>query len=298
MKNKLLKTGTVIVLMLLLLATVAGCSSAASGQDSTVAVIEADDMTHESESEYATFVPEASATPPASTVPEETLENSPQAPLRACSISTDELETFQYWLYTPENSAEKLPLIVYLHGASGKGEDLELLTSAEDFPKYLLDGTLGDINAYVLMPQLPSSQKGWSSITGSLYSLIQETISEYSIDENNISLVGFSMGGTGVWNLAAAYPTLFARIAPMAGSARAVLQQVSVLKSIPVWTFVGADDTVISPNSSKEMVYALKKAGGTADITLFEGADHISVPPLAWLDDTINLMAWLTGAAG
>lgn len=30
-----------------------------------------------------------------------------------------------YWLYTPKNPAEDMPLIVYLHGGSGKGNDLE-----------------------------------------------------------------------------------------------------------------------------------------------------------------------------
>lgn len=30
-----------------------------------------------------------------------------------------------YWLYSPENPAEDMPLIVYLHGGSGKGNDLE-----------------------------------------------------------------------------------------------------------------------------------------------------------------------------
>ena len=75
---------------------------------------------------------------------------------QACSISTDEMENFGYWLYTPENPAENMPLIVYLHGASGRGEDLNLVVADEDFPKYLKTGELGDVRAYVLIPQLPA----------------------------------------------------------------------------------------------------------------------------------------------
>ena len=217
------------------------------------------------------------------------------AVLQAHDIATSEMEHFRYLLYTPENPTEEMPLIVFLHGASGKGDDPELITSADDFPKYLQDGEFGNIEAYVLIPQLPSSQKAWGDIGDSLYCLIQKTVSEFSIDEDNISLTGFSMGGTGTWNLAAAYPALFARIAPLAGSARGVLDQASVLKEIPVWVFVGSDDTVIKPNSSKEMAFALKREKGAADIIIFDGADHLSVPPLTWLDESIGLVDWLIG---
>ncbi len=67
------------------------------------------------------------------------------------------------------------------------------------------------------------------------------------------------MGGTATWEFAAEYPELFARIAPLSGSARGVLDQVSVLQEVSVWAFVGSADTVIAPNSSEQMVAELKK---------------------------------------
>ncbi len=212
------------------------------------------------------------------------------------SMETDGLDTFGYWLYTPENPIENMPLIVYLHGASGRGEDLNLVVADEDFPKYLQTGELGDVRAYVLIPQLPADLRSWSDISDSLYSLIQKTVSDFSIDTENISLAGFSMGGTAVWELAAEYPDLFSRIAPLAGSARGVLEQVSVLQEIPVRAFVGAADTVIAPNSSEQMVAELKKAGADAQITVLDGADHISVPTLVYHDESIRLVDWLVGA--
>ena len=215
---------------------------------------------------------------------------------QAHSMETDELDTFGYWLYTPENPTENMPLIVYLHGASGRGEDLNLVVADEDFPKYLQSGELGDVRAYVLIPQLPADLRSWSDISDSLYSLIQKTVSDLSIDTENISLAGFSMGGTAVWELAAEYPDLFARIAPLAGSARGVLEQVSVLQEIPVRAFVGAADTVIAPNSSEQMVVELKKAGADAQITVLDGADHILVPTLVYHDESIRLVDWLVGA--
>lgn len=216
---------------------------------------------------------------------------------QASSMKTEELDAFGYWLYTPENPTENMPLIVYLHGASGRGEDLNLVVSDEDFPKYLQSGELGDVRAYVLIPQLPADLRSWSDVGDSLYSLIQKTVSDFSVDTENISLVGFSMGGTAVWELAAKYPDLFARIAPLAGSARGVLEQVSVLQEIPVRAFVGASDTVIAPNSSEQMVAELKKAGADAQITVLDGADHVSVPSLVYHDESIRLVEWLVGVA-
>lgn len=121
------------------------------------------------------------------------------------SMETEELDAFGYWLYTPENPTENMPLIVYLHGASGRGEDLNLVVADEDFPKYLQSGDLGNVRAYVLIPQLPADLRSWSDIGDSLYSLIQKTVSDLSIDTENISLSGFSMGGTAVWELAAGH---------------------------------------------------------------------------------------------
>ena len=212
------------------------------------------------------------------------------------SMETEELDAFGYWLYTPENPTENMPLIIYLHGASGRGEDLNLVVADEDFPKYLQSGELGNVPAYVLIPQLPADLRSWSDIGDSLYSLIQKTVSDLSIDTENISLAGFSMGGTAVWELAAEYPDLFARIAPLAGSARGVLEQVSVLQEIPVRAFVGAADTVIAPNSSEQMVAELKKAGADAQITVLDGADHVSVPSLVYHDENNRLVDWLVGA--
>lgn len=215
---------------------------------------------------------------------------------QASSIKTEELDAFGYWLYTPENPTENMPLIVYLHGASGRGEDLDLVLADEDFPKYLQSGELGDVQAYVLIPQLPSDLRSWSDISDSLYSLIQKIVSDFSIDIENISLAGFSMGGTGAWELAVEYPDLFARIAPLAGSARGVLECASLLKEIPVRAFVGADDTVITPNSSKQMVAKLQNAGADAQITVLDGADHVSIPSLVYHDESVRLVEWLLGA--
>ena len=217
------------------------------------------------------------------------------AQLLMCSTSTSQIETFRYWLYTPKNPVENMPLIVYLHGSSGKGDDLNILMNEDGFPQYLKNGQLGDVPAYILIPQLPAEKRGWASVSQSVYQLISETVSTYQIDSDNISLTGHSMGGTGTWNLAVQYPEMFARIAPLSGSARGQAAQLEALKEIPVWAFVGSDDTVILPEYSENAVSELNALGGNAQITIFEGADHFAVPSQTYLDPSISLVNWLIG---
>ena len=217
------------------------------------------------------------------------------AQLLMCSTSTSQIETFRYWLYTPKNPVENMPLIVYLHGSSGKGDDLNILMNEDGFPQYLKNSQLGDVPAYILIPQLPAEKRGWASVSQSVYQLISETVSTYQIDSDNISLTGHSMGGTGTWNLAAQYPQMFARIAPLSGSARGQAAKLEVLKDIPVWAFIGSDDTVILPEYSENAVSELNALGGNAQITIFEGADHFAVPSQTYLDPSISLVNWLIG---
>ena len=242
-----------------------------------------------------TEIPETSEESTEDTKPED--KPAAASSFRACSIKTNSLGELKYWLYTPSDPTENMPLIVYLHGGSGKGDDLELITAVDGFPKYLRDGQLGDVRAYVIIPQLPSSQKGWANGASAVYELIQVTVSKFGIDEENISLTGHSMGGTGTWNLALSYPTLFARIAPLSGSIRVQPEYIEKLKNIPVWAFVGSADTIVPPDSSMEFVAALKEAGGNAGITIFGDADHFTVPSLTYLDKDIDLISWLTDKA-
>ena len=204
-------------------------------------------------------------------------------------------EALAYWLYIPSDPTDEMPLIVYLHGGSEKGSDLELITAADGFPKYLQEGALGDLRAYVLIPQLPAAEKSWDAVFPALHRLILETVSAYSIDESRLSLTGHSMGGTGVWSFACAYPTLFSRIAPLSGSVRVTQARLNALQPIRVWAFVGSADTIVPPRASEVMVAALQNAGGDARITVLDGADHFSVPALVYLSEDDRLTDWLIG---
>ena len=227
--------------------------------------------------------------------PETQTDEDTPASFKDCSVATAQFDAFKYWLYTPSNSADNMPLIVYLHGGSGKGDDLTLITAVDGFPKYLQTGQLGDVRAYVVIPQLPADINGWIKAAPSIAKLIDETALAYNIDKNNVALTGHSMGGSGTWNIAVAYPDRFARIAPLSGSINNTDNVINKLKNIPTRAFVGSADKIVNPQSSQEIIAALKAAGGDAEITVFDGADHFSVPALTYLDADIDLVGWLIG---
>lgn len=127
----------------------------------------------------------------------------PYGSMTACPASPA-LSELGYWLYVPDGAGkEQLPLIVYLHGGSGKGSDLQRITAADGFPQYLQTGRLTDVRAYAICSQCPQSAKGWQEVADQVFALIDAVCVKYPIDTSRIILTGHSMDGTGTWALAA-----------------------------------------------------------------------------------------------
>ena len=211
------------------------------------------------------------------------------------ALTENSFNSMGYLLYTPASTRPDMPLIVYLHGGHGKGDDLSVLINTDGFPQYLADGLLGEIPAYVLIPQLPADQRGWKPAAETLIQLIEQVCEKNSIDRSRISLTGHSMGGTGTWDLALMYPDIFSRIAPMSGSVDTTPETLAVLANTPVWAFVGEDDVVVKPESSEQFVAALERQNEDAQITIFPDTDHVGVPQKAWLEHGGELLNWLLG---
>ena len=157
------------------------------------------------------------------------------------------------------------------------------------------NGEFVDTPAYIAIPQLPSEYKSWRNVHTELIGLIDDIADTYSINKNNISLMGYSMGGTGTVNLASAYPGYFSKIAFLSGSARNVDDTANTLSRTPVWAFVGSEDVIVKPETAIQLVETLKQNGGNAQITVFDGADHIAVPELVFSEYKNSLINWLIG---
>lgn len=220
---------------------------------------------------------------------DDTTDTSPsQSPSTMELMSVGEL---QYYLYTPSSPTENMPLIIYLHGGTNKKADVTALLTTEGFPKYLYDGYYGDLRAYIAIPKLDNSYKGWADIYEQIRTLIKELNTTCCVDMKKIALTGHSMGGTGTYQLQLKMPNTFACIAPLSGSVKNTEDNVELLKKTKIWAFVGTEDTVVEPESTIEIIEALQAVGADAALTKLEGATHFDVPALAYKNP--QLIQWL-----
>ncbi len=201
------------------------------------------------------------------------------------------LRDLNYYLYSPSNPTENMPLIIYLHGGTNKNLDVSKLLTTDGFPKYLYDGYYGDLKAYVAIPKLENNYKGWSDIYDQMILLIKSLNEDYKIDIKKIALTGHSMGGTGTYQLQVKLPNTFACIAPMSGSISNTETNVSALIKTKIWAFVGTHDTIVNPESSQTIIRVLKEKGANAKITELNEATHFDVPSMAYKNK--DLINWL-----
>ncbi|MEE1198008.1 MAG: dienelactone hydrolase family protein [Acutalibacteraceae bacterium] len=190
---------------------------------------------------------------------------------------------FPYIAYVPDNLSDHPALLIQLHGAGERGNggsDVDKVL-VHGFSKIVNDDNLND--CILIMPQCPP-YSFWAAKVESIKKFIDEMTVKFSADTNRIYLCGLSMGGFGTWYTAMAYPELFAAIAPCCGGGMA--WNAGVLK-MPIWTFHGLADDVVSPNQTIEMIEALKGKNPNLKYDLYEGVGHDSWNK-AFSEQTLN----------
>ncbi len=189
-----------------------------------------------------------------------------------------------YLLFLPpgyEKSKQRWPLILFLHGSGESGTNLAKVKT-EGLPKIV--ESMPDFPFILVSPQ--SAGRGWNSDT--LNALLNDVIHKCRVDKHRIYLTGLSMGGSGTWMLAAAHPERFAAIVPICGSGNPA--DATKLAALPIWVFHGAKDGTVPVQRSRDMVEAIKAAGGNVKFTEYPEAKHNS-----WTETYNNpeLYKWL-----
>jgi predicted peptidase len=186
---------------------------------------------------------------------------------------THDSAQLNYLLFLPANYNEKqkYPLIFFLHGASERGSDPELL-KLHGIPKVVQEKP--EFEFIAVSPQCPLG-KWWTNYEPVVFNgLLDTVIAGHSVDTDRLYLTGLSMGGYGAWHFAIGYPDQFAAIVPICGGGDPF--KVCVLRQVPIWVFHGARDSTVLPRESIKMVDALKECGGNVKFTLYSSADHDS----------------------
>jgi predicted peptidase len=194
-------------------------------------------------------------------------------------------ETMQYRLFVPPGygAAKKYPIVLWLHGANGRGSDNLLQISGGNFlGTHVWTATeIQDKDpVFVLAPQVEDT-KTWSRPhvnTGAPVSLrlafeILDAIEkEYSIDRGREYIAGQSMGGEGAWAALALAHGRFAGAIALCSDG--FDDQVTPAAKVPVWIFQGDADPVVSVERARKWVAALRAAGGSPKYTEVPGVGH------------------------
>ena len=163
---------------------------------------------------------------------------------------------YHYLSYLPTDynvdTTKRWPLIIYLHGGSMRGTDLNKLYTY-GIPDQIFRGR--EFPFIIASPQCPKYM--WWSSDDWFENFYNELTTKYRIDTNRVYLTGVSLGGSGTWYLAAKFPERFAAIAPIAGATSHIDfidNNIKKLVDVPIWTFHGKIDNVVHLKKPKELL--------------------------------------------
>lgn len=217
-----------------------------------------------------------------------------QADFSKQTITDDQGASLGYRLLTPEElsseaeSKQQYPLVLFLHGAGERGSDntAQLKHGVHDFYQRRETNP-----CFVVVPQCPEEKRwvetDWSEPNGKntfpeqpsepmrlAMQVIRDLIAAGNVDPQRVYVTGLSMGGYGTWYAAGLEGHPFAAAAPICGGGDPTWAERYV--GLPLWVFHGDADTAVPVGRSREMVEAIRNAGGDVRYTEYEDVGHDS----------------------
>jgi predicted peptidase len=183
----------------------------------------------------------------------------------------------KYQVFVPHDykGDKDYPLILFLHGAGERGDDGDIQVAQGIGSAIKFKQNEKTFPFIVVFPQCQKGKHNWKAgdvDANRALAILDEVRNTYRVDDKRIYLTGLSMGGSGTWSLAAAMPERWGAIVPICGAGD--LETATKIKDIPCWCFVGSEDKVAQ--RSREMIDALRKAGGTPRFSEYPYVHHNS----------------------
>ena len=119
--------------------------------------------------------------------------------------------------------------------------------------------------------------------------LKDKIVKDYSVEADRVYIAGASNGGYAVWYLLHEHPDAWAAAVPMCGGGNP--SEIAVAKDVPIWAFHGAKDPTVPVERTKELIAALKAAGGHPKFTEYKDAHHMDAADRAFKEP--ELLPWL-----
>jgi len=222
--------------------------------------------------------------------------------------------TMPYRLFMPKKGtspeASGYPLVVYLHHAGQTGTD-NLKHIRHDRSPDKTDWGVGVFllnqakhPCIIVAPQVPE-QKAWAYMSWGqpksprpaemneymrmAFEIVDGLLAACPIDCGRIYVTGASMGGFGTFEAVSRRPHFFAAAVPICGGHDEACAP--LLVDTPVWAFHGDHDEMISVQRTRNMIDAIRAAGGKPIYWEYAGVSHTFVRDLAY--DDPRLIEWI-----
>ncbi|RAV28468.1 phospholipase [Sinomicrobium soli] len=220
-------------------------------------------------------------------------------------------DTLLYRVLYPEDFSEsrEYPVVLFMHGAGERGNDNNTqLTHGSKL--FVQDSVRKRFPAIVIFPQCPKDDY-WANARinrdktplkirfrygrkptralGLVMRMMDSITEAPYVKQDQVYVMGLSMGGMGTFELLYRKPGMFAAAVPVCGGGKPASVK-EYATQVPLWIFHGARDNVVDPVFSVRMVERLLKEGGTPRFTLYENANHNSWDP-AFAEP--ELLPWL-----
>ena len=195
-------------------------------------------------------------------------------------------DAYNFWVSVPdtyEGQKGEIPVVLFLHGASLCGNDLNRVR------KYgCLDAiSMGrDINAIIIAPQNPGG--AWNSFK--VLNILNWVTKQYAVDTNRIYLIGMSLGGFGTIEFLANHGEKIAASMELCGGT--IRKDLCKLNQVPLWIIHGTADKAVPVSRATEIQDAMRKCGSTDLLRLdkWAGVNHGALARLFYLKQTYD---WL-----
>lgn len=191
---------------------------------------------------------------------------------------------YDFWLYLPDDyeNSEKKPLVLFLHGKSLSGHNLNLVRNYG-----CIDAVSRgrEIDAVVVAPQAAGA---WQP--DKVMDVVDWVTKNYKVDMNRFYVLGMSMGGFGTLDFVATYPEMVAAAMALCGGA--TVPDLCGLNEVPLWIIHGTADTAVPVGCSERVVEAMADCGDTTRLIFdrFKGVNHTRLARVFYLEETYD---WL-----
>ncbi len=181
--------------------------------------------------------------------------------------------TLPYRLFRADTS-EKVPLVLFLHGADAVGTDNEKQLSMHEIgTMFAREAWQKKHPCHILAPQYHHGLH-WSAEETDIavHALLRRLISELSVDKWRIYIYGYSAGAVGTLRYVKEHPSIYAAALSICGATNK--KDVDVLKTVPLWMVHASDDQIVKASyretdDKEEILYHM----GSRDIQEYFGKE-------------------------